>query len=189
MYGLPMLLIVSYLSSPWSLPWQPLQIYQVQAQVLLVDVWNLSGQFINYLISIKSYVPWHLYQLDLVVFCQFHHELMVVSDWFRIYLEAVKGLDGCPTLRINIDVPTCVAFSMLSIMQTLMAYISTWYIVFWSPRLKLYPLLKPHLYTPALVPLLVLDPFVYQTRLPFLSGLNPFCYSHLSGNLSVNVFW
>jgi hypothetical protein len=28
----------SYLSSPWSYPWQPLQIYQAQAQVLLVVV-------------------------------------------------------------------------------------------------------------------------------------------------------
>ena len=130
MYGLPMLLIVFYLSSPWSLPWQPLQIYQVQAQVFLVDVRSLSGQFINYLISVKSYVSQHLYQLDLVVFCQFHQEMRVVPSWFGIYLEALKGLDGCLTVRMNcVDVLTCVAFSMFSIMQTLMAYISAWYIV------------------------------------------------------------
>jgi hypothetical protein len=43
------------------------------------------------------------------------------------------------------------------------------------------PLLKPHLYTPAPVPLLVLDPSVHQTTPPFLSGLNLFCHSHLSG--------
>jgi len=156
MYGLPVLLNVSYLSSPWSLPWQPSQTYQVQAQILLVDVKSLSDQFINYLISIKSYVSWHLYQLDLVVFCQFHQELMVVPGWFGIYLEAVKGLDGCLTVRMNIDVPTCVAFSIFSIMQTLMAYISTWYIVVWAQD-RLCPLLKPHLYTPAPVPFLVLD--------------------------------
>ena len=189
MYGLPVLLIVSYLSSPLSLPWQPSQTYQVQVQILLVNVKSLSGQFINCLISIKSYVCWHLYQLDLVVFCQFHQELMVVPGWFGSYLEAVKGLDGCLTVRMNIDVPTCVAFSVFSIMQTLMAYISAWYIVVWSPRLKLCPLLKPHLYTPAPVPFLVLFPSVYQTRLPFLSGLNLFCHSHLSTNLTVNVLW
>jgi hypothetical protein len=56
----------------------------------------------------------------------------------------------------------------------------------WSPRLKLCPLLKPDLYTPAPVPLLVLYPPVYQIRPPLLSGLNLFCHSHLSGNLTVN---
>jgi hypothetical protein len=45
-----------------------------------MDVRSLSGQFINYLIAIKSYVSQHLYQLDLLVFYQFHQELMVVPN-------------------------------------------------------------------------------------------------------------
>ena len=50
------------------------------------------------------------------------------------------------------------------------------------------PPLKPHLYNSA-VRLLVLDPFVYQTRLFLISGWNPFCHSHLSWNLTVNNLW
>jgi hypothetical protein len=69
-----------------------------------------------------------------------------------------------------------------------MAY-SDWNIVVLSPRLKLFQLLKPHLYTLAPVPILVLDPSVYQTRPPLLSGLNLFCHSHLSRNLTVNGLW
>jgi hypothetical protein len=40
------------------------------------------------------------------MFCQFHQGLMAVPDSFGIYLEAVKGLDDCLTVRKNIDVPT-----------------------------------------------------------------------------------
>jgi hypothetical protein len=38
-------------------------------------------------------------------------------------------------------------------------------------KLKLCPLLEPHLYTPSPVSVLFLDPTVYQTRPPLLSGL------------------
>jgi len=56
---------------------------------------------------------------------------------------------------------------MFSITHALMAYISTWNTVVWSPSRKLCPLFEPHLYTPAPV---VLDPSMYQTRPPLLSG-------------------
>jgi hypothetical protein len=42
---------------------------------------------------------------------------------------------------------------------------------------------------PSTVPLLVLDPSVYQTRPPLSSGWKPFCHSHLSGNLTMNGLW
>ena len=50
----------------------------------------------------------------------------------------------------------------------------------WSPRLQPCLLLNPHSYTPAVVPLLVLDLSIYQTR--------P-CHSHLAGNLTINGLW
>jgi hypothetical protein len=34
---------------------------------------------------------------------------MAVPDKFRIYLEIIKGLNGCLTIGKNTDVPTCVA--------------------------------------------------------------------------------
>jgi hypothetical protein len=48
-----------------------------------------------------------------------------------------------------------------------------------KPKIEAMPLLSPiytHLYT---VPSLVLDPSVYQTRPPLLSGINVFCHSCL----------
>jgi hypothetical protein len=74
------------------------------------------------------------------------------------YLEPVKGLEGYPTFEKNVDVPTCVTLFIFYIMQALMAYISAWNTVVVIPKLKLCSLLKPHLYTPALVPLLVCVP-------------------------------
>ena len=44
----------------------------------------------------------------------------------------------------------------------------------------------PLIYIPAPVPLLVLDPFVYQIKSLLWSGLNLFCCTHLSRNLTVN---
>jgi len=43
---------------------------------------------------------------------------------FGIYLQAVKGPDGCLTVTKNTDVPTCVALFCILIRQALMAYIS-----------------------------------------------------------------
>jgi hypothetical protein len=40
------------------------------------------------------------------------------------YLEADKGLDGCLSVRKITDVPTYVGYSVFSIKQGLMAYIS-----------------------------------------------------------------
>jgi hypothetical protein len=34
----------------------------------------------HYFISINSHVSWHLYQLDPIMFCEFHHGYMVVPD-------------------------------------------------------------------------------------------------------------
>jgi hypothetical protein len=65
-----------------------------------------------------------------------------------------------------------------------MVYVLARNTVVWNPRLKLCPLLEPHLYTPAPLLSLFLDLSVYQTRPPFI-----FCHSHLSGNLTVNGLW
>ena len=48
-----------------------------------------------------------------------------------------------------------------------------------EPKTKALPLS----WAPVSVPVLVLDPSLYQTRPPLLSGCNPFSHSHLSGNL------
>ena len=62
---------VSYLCSPWSPSWQPLQLYQLQAQVLLVDVRSLA---------INSHVSRHPYQSDSVMSCRLHRGLIAVQD-------------------------------------------------------------------------------------------------------------
>ena len=80
---------------------------------------------------------------------------------------------------------TCVALRYIS----LNGMYFSWEHCGLAPRLKLCHLLKPHLYTPALMPLSVLDLSIYQTRPPLLSGLSPFCHSHLAGNLTVNGLW
>ena len=80
-------------------------------------------------------------------------------------------------------------YSVFRIIQALMAHISAWNTVVWSPWLKLCPLLEPHLYLWAAVPLLVLDPSAYQTRPCLLSRFNPFCHLRFSGNLTVNGLW
>jgi len=70
-------------------------------------------------------VPGHPYQLEPVMFCQLHQRLMAVPDQFEIYLSERKYmfLPAYP-------------FSIFSITQALMAYISAWNNVLWSPRLK-----------------------------------------------------
>ena len=49
------------------------------------------------------------------------------------------------------------------------------------------PSQKPHLYTQAPVPFLVLGLSLYSTRPPVISGLR--LHAHLSGNLTVNGLW
>jgi len=60
--------------------WQPLQKHQVQAQVLRVDVRSLPWQIFNYFISLNSHLSWHPYQLNPVMFYQFHTELTTIPD-------------------------------------------------------------------------------------------------------------
>jgi hypothetical protein len=98
------------------------------------------------------------------MFFQLHQGLMAVPDKFRIYLETVKGLNGCLTVGKNIDVPTVLVLFCILHYNALMMYISACNTVVWTPELKLCKLLEPHLYTQGLVPLLVLDPSIYQTR-------------------------
>jgi hypothetical protein len=90
----------------------------------------------------------------------------LTRDWWQSRLVwnltgSCQGPLWLPTVRKDIDVPT-------SIIQALMVYISAWNTVVWSPRLKLCPLLQPHLYTPAPVPLLVLDPDCVPDQAPFV---------------------
>ena len=80
-------------------------------------------------------------------------------------------------------------YSVFSIIESWLAYIAAWNTVVWSPWLQLCPLLEPHIYLWAPVPLLVLDPSLYQTRPCLLSQLNPFCHLHFSGNLTMNGLW
>ena len=58
-----------------------------------------------------------------------------------------------------------------------------------EPKTEAVPLLKPHLYTPAPVPLLILERSVYQTWPHLLFGVNTVWYSHLLGNMTVNGLW
>ena len=101
------------------------------------------------------------------------------------YLETVKGLEGYPTFAKNVDVPTCVTLFIFYIMQALMAYISAWNTVVLGPKLKLCTLLKPHLYNPAPVPLLVCVPDEALFDIQF----NPVLLRHLSGYLTVSGLW
>jgi hypothetical protein len=55
-----------------------------------------------------------------------------------------------------------------------MEYTSGWNITVYWPRLKLSFRLVPWHYTPAPVPLFVLEPSVYQNSPTFLSDWNPF---------------
>ena len=85
-------------------------------------------------------------------------------DWWQcqINLEFIwklsRALMVAWLLERMCNVPTCSALFVFYIMQTLMVYISAWITVVWSPKLKLCSLLKPHLYTPTPVPLLVCVP-------------------------------
>jgi len=55
------------------------------------------------------------------------------------------------------------------------------------PKTVAVALLELHLYSPAIVPELVLDPSVCQEKPASLCGLDPFFRSHLLGHLAVNV--
>jgi len=80
------------------------------------------------------------------MFCHFHQGLMAVPDYFGIYLEAVKGFDGCLAVGKNMDGFTCVALFCVIHYQALMVYISAWNTVVLNPQLKLFFLLEPYLY-------------------------------------------
>jgi hypothetical protein len=64
-----------------------------------------------------------------------------------------------------------------------MAYSLAWNTVAYCPRLKLC-FCRAIAVHPSLLPLLVLEPSVYQISAPFLLGLRPSFHTHLSGNLT-----
>ena len=128
-------------------------------------------------ISINFYVSWHPYQLGPAIDGS--------PRQIQNYLETLKGLEGYPTFEKNVDVPTCVTLFIFYIMQALITHISAWNTVVLSPKLKLCSLLKPHLYTPAPVPLLVCVPDEALFDIQF----NSILLQHLSGYLTMSGLW
>ena len=129
------------------------------------------GALPSYFISINSHVSRHPYQLDSVMSCQLHQGLMAFPDSFGIHLEALKGLDGCLTVRKNIDLLTFVALFCILCYESLNGvYFSLEYHGVESKTEAVSPSGATSLH-PAPVSVLFLDPTVYQTRPPLLSGL------------------
>jgi len=66
---------------------------------------SLLWLFDQLFVSINSHVSWQPYQLNPVMFCLSDQGLMAVLGYFGIYLETVKRLGGCLTVRNNVEVP------------------------------------------------------------------------------------
>ena len=92
---------------------------------------------------------------------------MAVPDKFRIYLEIVKGLNGCLTVGKKAMFLSVYSFPIFSIIHALEAYILAWGTVVWSPRLKLHPPTEPHLHTPRARALTGLRPVHVPNQVPF----------------------
>ena len=160
--------------------WQPLQICQVRAEVLWVDVRNLLW-LIDQLIAFPSISMCPGTHISLILLCS----SSFTKDWCQSHtnLEFVFKLSSALMAswlsEKDVDVSTSLALFWIPHYTSLNGiYFSLKYFAL-EPKTKA----LPPSWTPVSVPVLVLDPSLYQTRPPLLSGCNPFCHSHLSGNL------
>jgi len=144
--------------------------YQVQAEVLLLDVRSLL-RLTDQLFLFHQFPcdlefipvdPWYVLPVS--------PDLMTIPDSFIVYLEMINYLNGHCAIRENINVPA--SLPLFYILHYAcpdgICFCLEYHAV--EPKTEAVPHFEPHLYTAAPVPSLVLDHYVYQTRLPYYLG-------------------